>query len=177
MKYRKIHIVGGPGSGKTFSANKLSQVYGIPAIDLDEVFWDRAANDYNSRASESDRDQALLSILKNDSWIMEGVYYRWLSQSFEDADLIVILKPSVWIRHRRICIRFIKRKLGLVQSKNESISEFWALVKWNHKFDRDNLSRIRNFISEHKGKTVICNGYDDIRRMIANTEQGNPDSE
>ncbi len=36
----KIHIIGGPGSGKTFLAEKLSKEYGIRHIDLDELQWD-----------------------------------------------------------------------------------------------------------------------------------------
>ena len=37
----KIHIVGCPGSGKSFLAEKLSTQYGIPHYDLDELQWDK----------------------------------------------------------------------------------------------------------------------------------------
>ena len=35
----KIHIVGGPGSGKSFLAKKLSRELGIPHYDLDDIQW------------------------------------------------------------------------------------------------------------------------------------------
>jgi adenylate kinase family enzyme len=160
MRYRRIHIVGGPGSGKSRVAKRLSATYGIDAYDLDDLFWDRSANNYGTRAAEEDRNLALKNILKNKSWIIEGVYYQWLSQAFKEADLIIILITPVWIRHWRIFKRFIKRKLGLIPSKKESLRDFWMLVKWNHKFDSDNLIRIREFISDHKNKVVECKGFE-----------------
>ena len=41
----KIHIVGGPGSGKSFLAEKHSTQYGIPHYDLDELQWDNETGD------------------------------------------------------------------------------------------------------------------------------------
>ena len=37
----KIHIIGGPGSGKTWLADRLSAEFNVPAFDLDDIFWDR----------------------------------------------------------------------------------------------------------------------------------------
>ena len=42
----KIHIIGGPGSGKTFLAEKLSKELGIRHYDLDELQWDNKSDSY-----------------------------------------------------------------------------------------------------------------------------------
>lgn len=168
MQYRKIHIIGGPGSGKSRIARKLATLCNISAYDLDDIFWDRLANDYATKAREEDRNAALSKILKKKSWIIEGVYYRWLSQAFRDADLIIVLTTSKWIRHWRIIRRFIKRKLGIIPSKKETLRDFWELVKWNQKFDSDNLMRIRKFISDHENKVFECREVQDILRIINN---------
>jgi adenylate kinase family enzyme len=89
MKYKKIHIIGGPGSGKSYLAKKLSGRYSIPCYDLDDIFWDKNQREY-IRTPEEARQKKLSTILKNDSWIIEGVYYKWLADSFEDADKIVV---------------------------------------------------------------------------------------
>ena len=40
----KIHIIGAPGSGKSFLADNLSKQFDIPHYDLDDLQWDNAAN-------------------------------------------------------------------------------------------------------------------------------------
>jgi hypothetical protein len=69
----------------------------------------------------------------------------------------------------RISRRFIKRKLGIMSSKKEKLRDFKDLVKWNHKFDSDNLIRIRKFISDHENKIVECKEIQDVLKIIYNT--------
>ena len=75
---RRIHIIGGPGSGKSYTARRLSHLFAIPAYDLDELFWDRAAPRYGVRAPETERDTRLATIIQGPAWVIEGVYYGWL---------------------------------------------------------------------------------------------------
>ena len=165
MPYRKIHIVGGPGSGKTYSATKLAKEIGVLAYDLDKVFWDQSQTSY-VRASEQDRGEKLSNILRHDSWIIEGVYYKWLSDAFNDADIIIILNPSVFLRQWRIFKRFLYRKFILLDFKKETFSSFLKMCWWNQNFDKDNMRRIHSFISEHQDKVVYCKNYRDIKHAI-----------
>jgi adenylate kinase family enzyme len=55
----------------------------------------------------------LPGILDTDSWVLEGVYYRWLADAFNQADLIVILTPGTWTRQARMLRRFARGKLGI----------------------------------------------------------------
>lgn len=75
---QRIHIIGGPGSGKSYAARYLSLRLGIPAYHLDVLFWDSAAQSYGVRASDEDRDAKLMAITNKAAWVIEGVYYRWL---------------------------------------------------------------------------------------------------
>ncbi len=165
MHYRKIHIVGAPGSGKTFCANKLEQKTGLVAYDLDSVFWDQSQNSY-IRAREEVRDEKLANILRNESWIVEGVYYKWLADSFQDADIIIILNPSVYLRQWRIFKRFLHRKFIIGQFRKEKLSSFMEMFWWNKKFDNDNMIRIQSFITEHKHKVVFCKNYEEMSSII-----------
>jgi adenylate kinase family enzyme len=56
VRYHRIHVLGGPGSGKSFVAAKIAASYGIAAYDLDELFWDPAAPTYGVRADPEKRD-------------------------------------------------------------------------------------------------------------------------
>ncbi len=165
-EYRKIHILGGPGSGKSFVASQLSTLYGLPVFDLDDLFWDRRADRYGVRAPEGERDQALASILAGSSWIIEGVYYGWLSRCFEEADKIIMLTPSVWRRDWRILKRFVKRRAGLISAKKESLLDLWRLIAWNHRYDADHLRRARLAIDHLPHKLVECKTMSEVVRAL-----------
>ena len=97
----KIHIIGGPGSGKTFLAEKLSKELGIPHYDLDELQWDN--HTYGVKRDPEERERLLGDLLKQNDWIIEGVYYAWCQQCFVDADRIYLLRvPRYKYRYRII---------------------------------------------------------------------------
>jgi adenylate kinase family enzyme len=80
MEYKKIHIIGGPGSGKTYCAKIISKRYNIPYYNLDNLFWDNTENGYGLRKPNNKRDKELSNILNKDKYIIEGVYYSWLKK-------------------------------------------------------------------------------------------------
>ena len=69
----KIHIIGGPGSGKSFLADRLSRQLGIPHYDLDDLQWDNAAG-YGTKPDPPERDALLSQILQKEAWVIEGDY-------------------------------------------------------------------------------------------------------
>jgi len=174
LQYRKIHIIGGPGSGKTFCSTKIQEITNLNAYDLDKVFWDQNENAY-VRSSEKFRTEKLNQVLSKESWIIEGVYYKWLADAFRDADLIVILNPSVLIRQWRIFKRFLKRKFILGQFRKETLSSFLEMYWWNQKFDNDNMLRISDFLAKHKNKIIYCKNYEELRHsiLVPTQEHGN----
>jgi adenylate kinase family enzyme len=163
---QRIHIIGGPGSGKTYAARHLSHLLGVPAYDLDDLFWDNAARSYGVRASDANRDAKLMSITDEATWIIEGVYYRWLNPSFERADIIFVLRPNVFVRDWRILKRFVSRKFGIIPSKKESVLDLYRLIEWNHKYNDDNLKRAMDFIREFEHKIVACRCADDLLTRV-----------
>ena len=104
----KIHIVGGPGSGKTFLAEKLSRELGIPHYDLDDIQWANESG-YGKKRDAGDRDALLNEILQKDQWIIEGVYYAWCGRCFEDADRIYLMTVPRRVYRYRILRRFLRR--------------------------------------------------------------------
>ena len=162
----KIHIIGGPASGKTWLAQIISNQFDIPTFDLDEIFWDRNADRYGIRTLPKKRDGELKNILIRNSWIIEGVYYSWLMNSFQAADLIMVLKTPTILRDVRIIRRFVKRKLGIIKTKKESIADLWRLIKWNHGYDNNNLRPALDFISDYKEKIIFPNTQNQVIQEI-----------
>ena len=150
----KIHIIGGPGSGKTFLAEKLSKELGIPHYDLDDIQWDNSAKSYGTKRAPQERAVMLDKILQKDDWIIEGVYYAWCGRCFEDADKIYLLNVPRRTYRYRIIRRFIRRKLGIEKGKKETLKSLTALLKWADKFQRENLVEIKKILKNYPDKVI-----------------------
>ena len=168
----RIHIIGGPGSGKSYIAAKLAESLGVLAFDLDDLFWESSARSYGVRADAPERNRQLAEIVSRDGWIIEGVYYQWLGPSFDAADCIVALTPPVWLRHWRVVRRFLERKAGRISSKHESLSDLWRLLCWSHAYDTRNLVQARQFVAERGRKLTACRTFDDVLAATKSPSQG-----
>ena len=130
----KIFISGGPGSGKTTYAKKLSSLTGIPHFDLDDIQWDKGS--FNCERPNEERLKLRDKILsENDNWIIEGVYFKdWIIPILEQSDKIIILNPSTPVRQWRIIKRFIKNKFNPENKKHkENIITLFHLLIWSQK--------------------------------------------
>ena len=150
----KIHIIGGPGSGKTFFAEKLSKELGILHYDLDDLQWNNQSDFYGVKRSPDERDRLLNDVLSHEDWIIEGVYYAWCQQCFADADKIYVLRVPRYQYKYRIIRRYVRRKLGLEQGKKETLRSLFQLLKWADKYQQVNLVEIRNLLAPYSDKVV-----------------------
>lgn len=161
----KIHIIGGSGTVKTYLANLLSAKYNVPHYDLDDLFWDNSANQYGIKMPENKRNEMLNRILRNEDWIIEGVYYSWLADSFEKADTIIVLDIPKKIYKYRIIRRFIKRKIGIEHGKKETLKSVKSLLKWTDKFQKENLPQIRTVLNNYANKTILLHSKREVNNF------------
>lgn len=162
----KIHIIGGSGTGKSYLANDLSKKYNIPHFDLDNLQWDNKSNEYGVKMSVDKRNLLLQGILEKDNWIIEGVYYKWCLQCFEDADIIYILEVPRKIYRFRIIKRFIKRKLGIEKGKKESLKSLKDLLKWTDKFQTVNIVEIKSILQKYNNKVAFIEDIKIINTLL-----------
>ena len=162
----KIHIIGCSGSGKTYLANVLSKKYQISHFDLDEIQWDNQAEEYGVKMPIEKRNALLQEILSKDDWIIEGVYYAWVRQSFEEADHIYVLDMPGYLYKCRIIIRSVKRKLGIQKGKKETLKSVCQLLKWTDKFQNKNLKEIKNIMDGYGDKVVWLSSKRDVQKII-----------
>lgn len=155
MNVQRIRIIGGPGCGKTYISNALSEKFKIPTYDLDDIYWCNEKKSYNIKADPKIRDKTLLNILKKKEWIIEGVYGDWTRASFKDADVIIIIQSNKFIRSWRIIKRYIRRRVNLEKNnKKESWSSFLGLLKWSWNYYEKNFPGIYNELKKYEDKTV-----------------------
>jgi adenylate kinase family enzyme len=171
--YRRIHLIGGPGSGKSYLAAKITAAYGITSFALDDLFWDASAATYGVRADPHTRDQALAAIVARDAWVIEGAYYKWLTPSFERADLIIVLNPSVWLRDWRIMKRFAVQRFRQAPSKKkETIPSILSLMQWNHTYEKNQLRPTCAVLARLNKRPVECRTVADALAVLAVSATG-----
>lgn len=162
----KIHIIGCSGSGKTYLANALAKRYNIPHFDLDDIQWDNNAEGYGTKRPIEERNALLLEILNNNEWVIEGVYYAWVQQSFDEADIIYVLDMPRYLYKSRIIIRSIKRKIGIQQGKRETIKSVHNLLKWTETFQNKNLKEIKTILERYENKVIWLSSKKDVSEII-----------
>jgi len=106
---QRVHVIGGPGSGKTTLARRLSARLGAEAFDLDEVAYVGGAG---AERSPADRRVSLEAILAKPAWVTAGKYVSWIDGLLESADAIVWLDVSWRIAAWRIVVRHVRASLA-----------------------------------------------------------------
>ncbi|MBN2307832.1 MAG: DNA topology modulation protein FlaR [Candidatus Hydrogenedentes bacterium] len=169
---RRIHIVGGPGSGKSYLGRTLAAALGVPVCDLDSLFWDNDHATYGVRAEPDVRDRKLAEFVAQDGWVVEGVYHAWVGASFERAEAIVVLRPGPILRDARIVRRFLARKLGLERAvKKETLAGLIGLLRWNHGYDNDNLARALDALEPYEHKVHAFRSADAAAAFLLATPE------
>lgn len=162
----KIRIIGACGSGKSYIAKELSKKYGVDCYETDNLVWDRSAE--NLRYSVEARDAQLQEILNKTSWILEGAHYKWGYESFEKADLIVILSPNKVLRDCRVITRFMKTRMGWEQANyKQSFKNLLEMIRvWNRGYDKEGIHRILEMTEHLSHKRVIIKNNKELESIL-----------
>lgn len=98
---QRIMIIGGPGAGKTWLAQRLGDRLDLPIIAIDDLLHDEAGRQHNDNAI----DEAAQRAAEGDSWIIEGGNTRTYGPRLARAEWLIRLKPAVAIRLWRVLRR------------------------------------------------------------------------
>lgn len=133
---------------------------------MDDIFWENNADQYGIKAPKNIRDNKLIEFVEQPSWIVEGVYFKWVAPSFELADKIFILDTPLEIQEKRIWSRYNKRKSGVIPStKKETIESLNNLLEWNKKYNQVFLPE---FVREtrYSDKIIHLKSNEDIYNFL-----------
>jgi adenylate kinase family enzyme len=167
VKTLKIHIIGGPGSGKTYIAKQLTKKLATQMYELDQLFWDSESLYQGSQTSPEEREKMLNEILEKEKWIIEGMYFRWVEESFRRADYILVLKTNLLVRRWRIVKRFVMRKAKLIPSqRRETMRTLLDTLEWTSKYDDHDLVEAVKMLKKHNDKVIILTRNKDIHKIF-----------
>ncbi|GLV53880.1 hypothetical protein KDH_07310 [Dictyobacter sp. S3.2.2.5] len=92
----KVHIIGGPGSGKTTLAQCIAARFQVPHYNLDKVGW--------KQVNEVD-------IAEQSGWVTEGIYLIFTEAMLYHADYIVLLNAPLPVLMQRMVRRHVLNSL------------------------------------------------------------------
>lgn len=104
-----MHVVGGPGLGKSRFAETVAAITGAEIHHLDEIAFE--GPDFSPRPDDLTAPEAR-AIAAQPSWVAEGIFVGWVEPLFEEADVIVWLDNLRWDQAvRRIVARWVRQAL------------------------------------------------------------------
>jgi len=105
---RRVHIVGGMGTGKTWLSLRLGQVLGVPVHELD---------------LSVDLD----AVSKEPGWVTEGIFLWGIEPLLSRADAVVWLDLPYRVAVRRIVIRHFRLSLR-GQNRHRGLRLLWRFA-------------------------------------------------
>jgi adenylate kinase family enzyme len=183
-RVRRIHITGGPGSGKTWLAARLSRLLEVPRFDQDGV----ALGLFEALGLppilpvpppevEAGLMEAVVEFAAGEGWVSDASSITWASPLFDAADLVVWLDTPTHVALRRVFMRHVRAEL---QRDNRfpgwrRMYRFW---RWSLRFYTDRnphgpnpygtpmtRSTLSEMLQDYSDKLVVCRSHHDLHAV------------
>jgi adenylate kinase family enzyme len=186
---RRIHITGGPGSGKSWLARRLASSMSADYIDLDgrmlaikplDVIIDQQ-HEYDAFIAA--RDDDLETATQAGAWVSDGSFVGVSKVAFERADLVVWMDAPLHVALYRIVSRHVKAELRR-SNRFPGWKRFYLFWRWTARFYRNTNSHgfnvwgtpnTRAFTHEvlapYESKLVVVRSKREVRELLRRFEK------
>ena len=167
---RRILVVGSPGAGKSTLSRKIGEVLSIKVHHIDRIFW---LPNWTER-SPDEFDKALLEVLSENEWVIDGNYQRTLEKRAEFADTVIFLDMN-----RFVCIYRVLRRVwkwrgstrpDMGDGCEEKVEIEFLRFVWNFtKRERPGTIRLLDRIAAEKTVITLKNSKS-IKKFLENLQ-------
>lgn len=172
----RIHITGGPGSGKTTAACRIASGLSVPFYELDQILIDSGGD--MARLRREDRAGI---VADQGAWVSEGAFFDWARPLLERAELVVWLDLPWRVACYRILVRYLKAELAR-ENQHPGLRRLRRFWTWSYRYYHDThphtlnpegvpLTRARAVeeLSRYEQKLVVCQSKRAVDLLV--TEQ------
>ena len=167
--YKKIILVGSPGSGKSYLSKLIAKYTGQSLIHLDNEYW-KPGWTATPKDEWIDRQKELIS---GESWIIDGNYDSTLELRFAAADCVIFLDINrfmwiygAWKRHG-------KKRSDLPDYLEEKVDkEFLEFIKWIWDFPKKHRKKILHLHNQYPDKQfIVLKSRGQIKKFVMELEK------
>jgi len=149
MKSRRIHILGGAGSGTTTLGRALAGALAIPHHDTDDYFWQPTTPPYRQQRDTAARLRLMREMfLPRADWVLSGSVMAWGDEIIPHLDLVVFLTTPRELRLQRLRLReathFGADTVAPGGWRNKEFEEFIEWASHYEEGDREGRSLARH---------------------------------
>jgi len=173
----RIHVIGGPGSGKTTLGRRLAILGGMPLHELDTIGYVHGAG---ARRPLADKLSDINNLAEQPSWIVEGIFLWWTEALLQNADVILWLDPPWRIAAWRILLRHAKASLNGT-NRHRGLRRLLSFVLGSRAYYRDppvapqspdddnavTRAGTEQALTPFRAKVVRCRRKSDIDAFVA----------
>src|SRR5581483_5026788 len=185
----RIHVIGGPASGKTELAYQLGARLGMPTYELDRIAFEGL--DFNRRPLGARCDD-VKGIAASTTWITEGMFLEWSDLLLEKADLIIWLDCVQWPGVVwRIMLRFVRwgiqearrqpgiKKISRFHDYARNLRHLVIVLRSSKFYYEDTTARLppvdfgesravtAKYLTAYSNKLIHCRRKEDLEELLA----------
>jgi len=180
---RRIHITGGPGSGKTWLASRISERLAVPRFDQDGEALAALA-----RHGASPLEPPPLEVLdelrsiarafaEGEAWVSEASSLTWTEPLLDGADVVVWLDTPARVALRRVFMRHVRAELRR-DNRFPGWKRMYRFWRWSQRFYTDRnpygpnpygtpmtRSTLATMVDVYADKLIVCRNAGDLRAL------------
>ncbi len=136
MTISKVHITGGPGSGKTTLSRQIAASLNVACYELDALALEleAAGRPFQEMANEAQR------IVASDCWVGDGAYFDWTEPLFQNTDLVIWPDLPWRVASYRILSLHIRATIAR-DNPFPGWRRLWRFWRWSRRYYRDQVDR------------------------------------